>query len=693
MRVGYIGRIDSDQQVPRVTQGSLAAVPPASRPVAACLARPVVWLCLLVALFTAYFLAFNLASHAAFDTSAYDLGIYDQVVWNTAHGRVMAYSAEPWYSSNFLGTHLQPILILLAPVYWVWSDPRALIVLQSLAIGASAFLVYFLAARRLARPWAALALTFAYLMWPALQAVTRFDFHPESFEPLLFLGAFALYEIWRGRIVISRLPRRWARVLFFVAIVLALLVKEDVALVVAAFGIYLWAARRERRLGPLLLIAGLVWFAAGMLLVMPRFRGGEGSPFLTYYAYLGKTPAEMARTLVTQPQVALKALAAPANLDMLLGLLVPLGLLPLLAPDLLLISLPTLISYGLSTNAFMHRMEGFHYAATVIPWFILAAIYGLGRWYDGRGIGPLRGVARRVPWLPLVVLLVASCAYQGGRGFTPVSRLYQWPQVTEHERTGRALMKQIPPDASLVAQDKLYPHLSQRQAISFLWPSDASAEYVLLDVSDPTLTNGDRLTEWLKAQIEAQSAYGLVESRDGFVLLKRGAPHQALSGAFYSFATPSEPAIQHPMSVDTPEGIRFLGYDVVKRRYENTLLTLYFTATERLTKDYFAGVHLLGEDGATLGATKFQQPALVWYPTSQWQPGEIVKVTVNTLGWAAEPERFGLGVVLAGPDVVPGNSDAPDTPRVRLKWLPGATEPQPRLLEDQTVLKLGDFAR
>ncbi|MGE5603008.1 MAG: DUF2079 domain-containing protein, partial [Nitrososphaerales archaeon] len=501
----------------------------ASRKALSVFRRPAFWLWLMVAAYTAFFLAYNLASHAAFDTSALDLGIYDQVVWNTAHGRIMAYSAEPWYSNNFLGTHLQPILILLAPVYWIWSDPRALIVLQSLAIAASAFLVYFLASRRLKWPLAALALTFAYLMYPALQAVTRFEFHPEAFEPFLFLAAFALYEIWRGRIEVSRLPRRRAAALFFLSIVLALMVKEDVALVVAALGAYLWIARRERRLGPALIGIAVLWFGIGMFFVMPQFHSGEGSPFLSYYAYLGKTPAEMVHTLLAQPQIPIEALLAPSNADMLLSLLIPLGFLPLLSPGLLLIALPTLVSYGLSTSAFMHRMEMFHYAATVIPWFTLAAIYGLGRWYDQKRVRWLAGLAARAPRLPLAVLLVCSFAYQGARGFTPLSRWYQWPQVGEHERLGLRLMQEIPPGAPLVAQDRLYPHLSQRESISFLWPSDASAEYIVLDVSDAALTNGNKLTEWLKDQVLGQSAYGLELSRDGFVLLKRGAPRRELS--------------------------------------------------------------------------------------------------------------------------------------------------------------------
>jgi uncharacterized membrane protein len=92
-----------------------------------------------------FFLTFTLAAHAAFETSTGDLGIYDQVVWNTAQGRILAYSAEPAPGSVFLATHLQLILVLLAPLYWVWSDARLLIVAQTVVIALGAWPLYDLA--------------------------------------------------------------------------------------------------------------------------------------------------------------------------------------------------------------------------------------------------------------------------------------------------------------------------------------------------------------------------------------------------------------------------------------------------------------------------------------------------------------------------------------------------------------------
>jgi uncharacterized membrane protein len=574
------------------------------------LTDPRLWLGVMVGTYLIYFLLLTLTSHAAFRTSALDLGIYDQVVWNTAHGRVLEYSAEPKHGTSFLATHLQPILVLLAPLYWLWSDVRGLIVLQTVAIAASALPVYLLASWQWGSPRAALALVFAYLMYPALQAVNGFVFHPESFEPLLLLSALLLFEVTRNRLKIRWPTGRTASALLIVVLILALAVKEDVALILIAAGLYLFIFRKERRFGLGLMSGAALWFGIGMFGVMPLFRAGKLSPFFSRYSHLGDTPLAIGRTLLTHPGVVAASLLTPSNGTMLLSLLLPLAMLPLLDLGVLLVAAPVLLAYALSNDPLMQRMEQFQYAAPIIPVVTAAAIYGLGRWRKHSGLARLLPVA-------LAVLLACSLIYQSARGFTPLSRLFNWPVVGEHQRIGNSLMQQIPPDAPLVVQDSLYPHLSQREAISFLWPQDNWAEYILLDVSDPRLHNGNNLSAWLRDQIEQRTDYGLIASEDGYVLMKRGAPHAPLSESFYSFLRAGAAQPQHPLAVDTDDGIRFLGYDVVRQRDAGMQLVLYWAVTRQPERDHFIQLYLLNERGEILGKTVFQQPALVWYPTSR----------------------------------------------------------------------------
>ncbi len=54
-----------------------------------------------------------------------------------------------------------------------------------------------------------MAFVAAYLLLPALQAVNRFVFHPESFEPTIILILFWLYERARGAAIATHIsPQR-----------------------------------------------------------------------------------------------------------------------------------------------------------------------------------------------------------------------------------------------------------------------------------------------------------------------------------------------------------------------------------------------------------------------------------------------------------------------------------------------------
>ena len=92
----------------------------------------VAWLLILSYIFTFTWLA--ILRHASFNSSGFDLGIYDQVVWNTLHGRVLFYTTTGQPLLH-LSNHASPILILIAPFYLIYSGPQMLLFLQTAAIG------------------------------------------------------------------------------------------------------------------------------------------------------------------------------------------------------------------------------------------------------------------------------------------------------------------------------------------------------------------------------------------------------------------------------------------------------------------------------------------------------------------------------------------------------------------------------
>src|SRR5487761_2644618 len=93
----------------------------------------------------------SMLKHATYHSSLIDLGIFDQVIWNTAHGRWFWDTLDPYVQLNhdFLGQHFSPGLALLAPLYWFAPSVNTLLAAQTLALALGAVPIFVLAARRL----------------------------------------------------------------------------------------------------------------------------------------------------------------------------------------------------------------------------------------------------------------------------------------------------------------------------------------------------------------------------------------------------------------------------------------------------------------------------------------------------------------------------------------------------------------
>ncbi|MGB5931486.1 MAG: DUF2079 domain-containing protein, partial [Anaerolineae bacterium] len=304
-----------------------------------------------ILLFIGYCLLFSylsIAQHESLQTHAFDLGYPDQVVWNTAHGRPFACSLST-RGPNCLGEHFSPILALLAPLYWLWPDVRTLLILQTVVIALGAFPVFWLARERLKSDLAGLSFSAAFLLFPALEAANMFDFHAVTLAPSFLL--FAFYYLERRRYKV-----------FLLFALLAMACKEEIPLLICMMGLYLALVKREWKLGSLVIVGGLVWFLAAIYIVIPHFNTQGRSHVLSWYAYLGDGPLEIAITVIRNPLLILRTVLTPLKVKYILDLLLPGAFTSLFSPQTLLLLLPSLAINLLSTYPPMSVLEEFHYA-------------------------------------------------------------------------------------------------------------------------------------------------------------------------------------------------------------------------------------------------------------------------------------------------------------------------------------------
>lgn len=349
--------------------------------------RRIAWGLAIVALIV-YIAAMSFQSvlrYATFRATAFDLGNMDQVLWNTIHGRPFQFTnqAIDWYGPpNRLAIHVEPVMLLVSLLYALHSDPRILLIFQTLVLAAGAPAVFLLTRRYLPSwPLLAAAMVLAYLVSPALLGINIFDFHPDSLAtPLLLYALLAL---------------AYRRYIWFVILCLFVCAcKEDMPLAVAFLGLLLIWKYRLPRLGLALLLGGSLWTALAFKLVIPHFYVGvQPNNFWYRYQFLGSTPLTAVFNLLVHPWLIFTEIITLDRLYYTFSLLRSSGFLALLAPEWLLPALPKFASNFLSSNP-PNYSGVYHYNAAIIPFVLLATLHGARRlallWqrWGGKSIRP-----------------------------------------------------------------------------------------------------------------------------------------------------------------------------------------------------------------------------------------------------------------------------------------------------------------
>jgi uncharacterized membrane protein len=461
---------------------------------------------LLTAAITAYaagFAALSALRHEAFFTGRFDLGNMVQAVWSTAHGHPLTMTDLHGEQISRLAAHVDPILVLFAPLWWLWPSPHMLLVVQACVVALGAIPVFLLARKHLGSSRAALGFGLAYLLYPATGWLTLNEFHPVALATPLLL--FAFWYLDEDRL----LP-------FALFAIAAATCKEEIALVVAGFGIWYALAHRRRVAGAAIAGVGAAWAAIAIAVVIPHFNAGAESDFYGRYSEVGGSAGGILKTALTHPLRIAEAAFSARDLHYLLELVAPLAALCLLAPLVLVAALPELAINLLSSTTTQTSIH-FHYTAGLIPPLVIAAIFGakrLSRWafpvaaaivvaalVGNYRLGPIPGW-RHLP---------------GGQTFQATAA-----RVTVHDHIADRALRLIPGNAVVSATNTLGAHLSARtRVLSFPFIQDS--EWIAADETQPGYA--DRYapipTAMQLAALRRNPEWQLVFEEDGILVFRR----------------------------------------------------------------------------------------------------------------------------------------------------------------------------
>ncbi len=383
-----------------------------------------------------FFVAYSTLSiirHLHYGSYGFDLGISDQIVWQYSHFQAPITTVQSYPFTSILTDHVEFIYVLLSPFYWFFSSPVTLLLLQVFLISFSGVPIYLLAKKRRLKPILCFSLLISYLMFYGIQNALWFDVHSLAFGAA-FLAWFIYFLDVKNTL--------WA----IVAFVLAIICKEDIALLTGAVSFVYLLKRKDKFSLSLLLVSGVYLFSV-FYIYFPHFtqdgyryqeKGGLFSNLNTSYFY---DTSDKRNTIFYS--------------------LAWFGFVPLLAPMFLLPALADITHYFIFAHT-LGAAQGFflHYRVSLAPLLILPTIIALSKF---------RKLNNK--YIAIYFLLVAIFfQYYFHLPLSYLTKRWFWTEPAS-VKSINAAAQYLPANASIVAQNNITPHISHRDLIFTLYPS------------------------------------------------------------------------------------------------------------------------------------------------------------------------------------------------------------------------------
>lgn len=236
----------------------------------------------------------SLWNHYVFRTFAYDLGIKNQALWDYAHLR-MNYNTvlqELNGEINILANHFEPVIMLFAPLYYVFGS-YTLLVVQIFFLLLGGWGIRRLIIHQSGNEWLALTgMLVFYSMWGVFGALS-FDFHTNVIAASVvpWFLAFAFEKCWIHS----------ALILLFI-----ILSKENMALwaIFLSLGMAVYFIKRDKKGTIVYSVFAIVSAAAFVLImkvIMPYFAENKIQYLHFSYSVLGNSMGEALVTIITRP--------------------------------------------------------------------------------------------------------------------------------------------------------------------------------------------------------------------------------------------------------------------------------------------------------------------------------------------------------------------------------------------------------
>ena len=484
----------------------------------------------------------SLFKYYSFQSSAWDLGIFNQACYTTLHGKIFYYTAELYANpgGSIFGVHFSPILFAVIPFYAIYPSPETLLIIQTVFLALGAYPTFFIAKEVLKSRESSLYLSFLYLLYPHLHSINLFDFHPDAFfVPLaLFSYLFFIKDKWKHYFLfmfLSFLTKEFMPIMFiFFAIGEFLSLRKEV---ISCFKTKKKPSKKILILTATIFIAIIYYTLAKWIIYFfnPNPPSGfvEGTPWEILGVNL-LNPSSFVNLPKANFFSALKY-DFGSKFFYLITILAPLAFFPIFKFSMFLPVLAWIVLSFLSNYPPYYSL-GYHYSAVIVPFSIIAAIEGLNNFRSNFKIEKKTfiNLIKKIFFVGMIINIALSFLILPATvSITSV--------ISRHDRK---LMENLNwilrnfPNASILTQYDVFPYISSRvnsYVIPHLFPAfkkdyyfqyverlfNMGIDIVILDINPDIRTNPHRITHFVALRsIEETGNYGLYASVDGILIYK-----------------------------------------------------------------------------------------------------------------------------------------------------------------------------
>ncbi len=321
-------------------------------------------------IYTVIFSIATILRYKTFHSSFFDLGVEMHVIYRIAHGHFTQYGTHILYGSGYM----EPLYFFLGFIYKIIPHVSFLLTIQSFLIGISAFPFYWLYKDIIGNKGAYLA-PLLLLLNPQLHAGNMFDFHVSVFYvPFI---SFALY-----------FAKNKKYFLLYLFLFLILITKIDSFVYAIGVCVFMVLLDYKNKHTYILAAISLAYGLSAIFIILPYINYDVYSALITNGGtYMGRVRypvLDYGIKDLLQFNLAgfFKSVFMPLynNIHLyfkfILFLLLSLIFLPLFAGKYLLIVIPALMVNYLVNYSFQSEFV-LQYSFYIIPFFVLASIYGI----------------------------------------------------------------------------------------------------------------------------------------------------------------------------------------------------------------------------------------------------------------------------------------------------------------------------